>query len=67
MTHRRLCRQCVDPERDGVGKPFRCEARRRVRDDDDAVVPLACVEKGGPRAVREVAPRQHDRIDAEPA
>jgi hypothetical protein len=49
----------VGPERDGIGKPFRCEARRRVfDDDDDAVVPLAGVEDGGSRAVWEVAPRQ---------
>jgi hypothetical protein len=48
----------VGPERDGIGKPFRCEARRRVFDDDDAVVPLVGVEDGGSRAVWEVAPRQ---------
>jgi hypothetical protein len=57
----------VDPERDGIGEPFRCEARRHIFDDDNAVVALTGVEKGGSRAGRITAPRQHDRIDTQSA
>ena len=47
-----------------VVKPLRCHLGRCIGDEDGSVVTFGCIEKCGPGAVGEIAPRYDNSRDA---